>query len=628
LKYQRLALAAVLLGAATACAGPATQRDAGGAAGFVPAAVTGAPVGATMVSPSLANVVKDPGFEDGGAYWQQCGTVKAKFTTAQAHTGKYSELGGSISWPEINGTQAVCQTVTVPKNGRLQFWVRQDTDDQIKYAHQAAYITKMSGVRLKTLYREANETNGWKLRGPYDLSAFAGQKVVIEFEVLGTGYGTAFINQYVDDVSLTSGALPPPKSPPPSPIPGNSTPIRHVIIVLQENRTFDNIFHGFPGANYAKVGLGPNGNIPLHEAHLMTSWDPAHGVEDWRTEYNNGSMTGFTFEQLDGGTAPYKNFAYTYAMQSDVQPYWDLGKEGVVGDAMFASHRSQSYAGHLYPIAGASGPISPSLPDWYVADNPQDGGSCAEPGTGEAIDIKTGSTGKNYTSCFNFRTLGDLLDAKKVPWRYYVDSSDKVGQVSGYASIKHTYEGEDWADVVTPETTIFQDIDEGRLPAVSWVIGTYANSDHAGQTVPSSNGPTWVTSVFNAVGESKYWKDSVIILTYDDWGGWYDHVKPVTWNAYEPGFRLPLVIVSPYAKRGYVSHDAHYTGSILRFIEKVWGLGSLGTTDAKSDAFDDVFDFTQKPLNYIHVKADGTFQQLFETNLPQYGAHPQGADRD
>ena len=108
--------------------------------------------------------------------------------------------------------------------------------------------------------------------------------------------------------------------------------------------------------------------------------------------------------------------------------------------------------------------------------------------------------------------------------------------------------------------------------------------------------------VFNAIGESPSWGSTVVILTYDDWGGWFDEVKPpVQFNAFEPGFRVPFVAVSPYAKRGYVSHDVHYMGSILHYVETLFGLGSLGTSDARSDDLSDVFDTTQQPLPYVPV---------------------------
>ncbi len=153
-------------------------------------------------------------------------------------------------------------------------------------------------------------------------------------------------------------------------------------------------------------------------------------------------------------------------------------------------------------------------------------------------------------------------------------------------------------------------------------MAAYANSDHPGQNVPSRNGPTWISSVVNAIGMSRYWKDTAIVLAYDDWGGWFDHVKPATFDYYEPGFRIPLVIVSPYARRGYISHHVHYTGSILHFIEYVYGLRSLHKSDARSDRFDDCFDFMQRPLPYILVPPPSSVQSLFESDLPAYGSTP------
>jgi phospholipase C len=408
-----------------------------------------------------------------------------------------------------------------------------------------------------------------------------------------------------------------------------ASPIQHVIIVLQENRTFDNLFHGYPGADYATSGQTSTGStVALQPVRLMTPWDPAHNYPNWVTEYNNGAMNGFDRNTIDYGSGEPPNFSYAYAIQSDVQPYWDLAKQGVLGDAMFADHRSQSFAGHLFPIAGASGPIDAADPDYYAAGNPVYSASCASPGRGTAINIQTGAQDKQYESCFDFKTIADLLDAKGVPWRFYIPSSDRTHYVSSFANIRHIYaSGEFASDVVSPETTIIGDVQNGNLAAVSYVVGTFANSDHPGQNVPSSNGPTWVTSVFNAVGASPYWTSTAILLVYDDWGGWYDHVKPVTFNAFEAGFRIPLVIVSPYARRGYVSHQVHYMGSILHFIESNWNLGSLNTADARSDALDDCFDYTQAPLRYVPVTAGNPLAVLVDADLPWYGRTPEEPDQ-
>jgi phospholipase C len=581
-----------------------------------------------FAAPTGGNVIQDPGFEsDGFTFWKQCGKVRARITTAKAHTGTYSEFGGTNGNPELNGDAAVCQRVTVPPFGRLSFWIDAQTTDTVQYAWESAALIGSNGKPLATLDRTASNTHGWVQRR-FDVSAYSGQQVTVQFDVHGNGYPQAYINAYLDDVSLVSGTPTPSPSPSASPVAGS--PIRHVIVVLQENRTFDNIFHGYKGADYASSGPTSTGKIvPLRPVHLMTPWDPSHQYGDWITEYNGGAMNGFDKDTIDyGGGAP-KDFTYSYALRSDVQPYWDLAKEGVLADHTFADHRSQSFAGHLFPIAGASGPIAPNLPDYYAADNPQNGESCNAPGTGAAVNLITGREDKTYKSCFDFQTIADLMDHKGVSWKFYVDSSSRYDYVSSFSVIKHVFNSPEFnTNVVSPETTIFSDIQNGTLPAVSYVVGTFANSDHPGQKVPSSNGPRWVTSVFNAIGKSRYWKDSVVVLVYDDWGGWYDHVKPHTFSQFEAGFRIPLVIVSPYAKRGYISHTVHYVGSLLHFIEANWNLGNLKTSDARSDALEDCFDYQQAPLRYVPVDAGNPLGVLVDADLPWYGTHPQGSDRD
>ncbi len=362
---------------------------------------------------------------------------------------------------------------------------------------------------------------------------------------------------------------------------------------MQENRTFENIFHGYPGASTVDTAMDSNGNIvTLQPVHLMTPYDPSHQYKNWLAEDNGGAMNGFNNETLDFGRNPPANFAYAYAMQSDVQPYWDMAANGTLGDETFADHRSQSFAGHQYPIAGASGPISSALPQYYVAENPSKGDGCATVGTGTAVNIMTGVEDQKYSSCFDYGTIADLLTAKNKTWAYYIPTADRDGAASGFAAIRSIRDGPAWTTNV---------LSNGTIANVTYVVGQFANSDHAGQTVPSSNGPAWVTMVENAVGQSPFWNSTAIILVYDDWGGWYDEVEPVTFDAFEPGFRIPLVIDSPYAKRGTIDHTVHYMGSILHYIESTFGLGSLNTSDARSDDLSSIFDYMQTPLPYVPI---------------------------
>ena len=200
----------------------------------------------------------------------------------------------------------------------------------------------------------------------------------------------------------------------------------------------------------------------------------------------------------------------------------------------------------------------------------------------------------------------DLLDAKNVSWKYY--TPEPYFLWTGPDAISHIRYGADWANVSIPETNVFSDIAQGHLPTVSWVIPTGANSDHANTL--SNTGPSWVADVVNAIGASQYWKNTAIFVTWDDWGGWYDHVKPPIYDSYDLGFRVPLIVISPYAKAAYVSHTQHEFGSILHFIEEQFGLGSLGYTDARADDFSDCFNFSQTPLNYRPVPTAYSARQL------------------
>jgi phospholipase C len=149
--------------------------------------------------------------------------------------------------------------------------------------------------------------------------------------------------------------------------------------------------------------------------------------------------------------------------------------------------------------------------------------------------------------------------------------------------------GPDWANVITPQTTVLTDITNCKLPSVSWVIPTAAQSDHAG--VNNGSGPAWVASIVNQIGSNLacagtgevYWNDTAIVVTWDDWGGWYDHVPPFHigqsngWGTgYAYGLRVPLIVVSAYTPARYVDNTNHDFGSILRLIETNFGMGLIG----------------------------------------------------
>jgi phospholipase C len=151
-----------------------------------------------------------------------------------------------------------------------------------------------------------------------------------------------------------------------------------------------------------------------------------------------------------------------------------------------------------------------------------------------------------------------------------------------------------------PNTSFFTAVKNGTLPSLSYVIPQLSASDHP--AAGCNHGPHWVTSVINAVGNSKYWNDTAIIVLWDDWGGFYDPVPPSQINYTSLGMRIPLIAISPYARPKSISSTEYQYGSILRFIEQTFGLGSLGSTDATSNSLADMFDLTQKPTPYVTEK--------------------------
>ena len=195
-------------------------------------------------------------------------------------------------------------------------------------------------------------------------------------------------------------------------------------------------------------------------------------------------------------------------------------------------------------------------------------------------------------------TLMDLLDQAGIPWRYYAGNLNSIWTAPN--AIQHlTTTPADWQNVVTPSSQVLTDIAAGKLAQVVWVIPGGLQSDHPG--TQSDSGPSWVASVVNAIGSSPYWNNTAIFITWDDWGGLYDHVAPNIYNSYEYGFRVPLIVVSPYAKKGYVSHVTHDFGSILNFVETTFGLPSLGYADSRADNLGDCFDFSQVPTPFVPV---------------------------
>jgi phospholipase C len=411
--------------------------------------------------------------------------------------------------------------------------------------------------------------------------------------------------------------------------------IQHVIIIIQENRTFDNLFATFPGADGATSGIGkcavskncPNGTttIPLKSVKL-NNFDLPHGHQDFLTEYDGGKMDGFN-QIAKGGKGQYgaaKRYAYQYVNPSYIQPYWALAKQYGLADHMFQTQGSGSFVGHQDLIAGSTSlnanvsitdePFSPNL-IWGCDSSPDVNGKQVTT-TGLISRTKGYEPGAGPFPCFTYPTLRDSLDGLGVSWKYYepaFNASTTAALWSAFDAIKAVRYGPEWGanvngqGISTPETIVLTDAQNGTLPGVSWVVPDLQNSDHPyDPPLPSTKdtGPSWVASIVNAVGEGPDWNSTAIIVIWDDWGGFYDHEKPPQIDYQGLGFRVPMLLISPYARKGYISHTQYEPASILKFIENNWGLARIGTNDVRATDIGGMFDLTQAPRKFVKIKTD------------------------
>jgi phospholipase C len=409
-------------------------------------------------------------------------------------------------------------------------------------------------------------------------------------------------------------------SPGPTATPTPSGKIKHVVVVIQENRSVDNLFHGFPGADTVSVGSWGSQQVTLQPFDLASPYSIDHTHGAFLRGFDRGKMDGFG--DVDGGDfgggkrAKAGTAAYVYVPQSDVQPYWDLASQFALSDETFESYQGPSFVSHLFMIAGQAD---------QMAENPNGSpwGCDAPAGTTVATIDARGEHHDGMFPCVTMTTIADELDAAGISWHYYAPLIDPESSGPGdygrnwsaFDAIKNVRYGPDWANVISPETTVLQDISGGTLPQISWVVPSLNNSDHPGDGI--DNGPTWVTSITNAIQQSKYWNDCAVIVVWDDWGGWYDHVAPHIYDYQSLGFRVPLIAVSPYAKRGYVSHVQYETASVLRFIEAQFGLATLGGADARAAGLDDLFDFSQAPRKPKGVRLPhGAVRKMLQSARP------------
>jgi phospholipase C len=401
--------------------------------------------------------------------------------------------------------------------------------------------------------------------------------------------------------------------------------ITHIVYIVQENRSFNNLFQGYPGAYTVSSGKISTGQmVKLVPEKLGADYDIDHSAHAMFTACDGKGtlpgtkcrMDGFDKEQTFDAPPSLKYPEYTYTPHSESAPYFAMAREGALADRMFQSHLDESYVSHQYIIA-AQAQSSVDLPYglWGCPGGPSD----------EVATINKNRTyGGPIEPCYDYQTLGDELDNAHLSWRFYTTqygsrSSGDGAYWSSYQAVRHIYYGPDWKkDVIVPNWRFITDVRQGFLANFTWITPVCDDSDHV--NCAGGYGPSWVSALVNAVGHSKFWNSTAIFIQWDDWGGLYDPVPPPYRDYDGNGFRVPLVMLSPYIRRGRVSHVYYETTSVLRFAEDLFGLGQLAAADKRATSpAGDCFNFSQRPLPFITIKAP--LPPKFFMHQYQYGEY-------
>jgi phospholipase C len=366
------------------------------------------------------------------------------------------------------------------------------------------------------------------------------------------------------------------------------TRIQHVVLIFKENRSFDHMFGTMPGVNGATQGKISSGRVIALAHSPDSSGNYAHSWSAVRIAINDGKMDAF--DKTPGCQAPYR--CYSQYLQRDIPNYFSYAQHFLIADNFFSSLTGPSYPNHLYTI-GAQSAGAVQNPILHSGHLPQEWGCDSPQGTTVlAFDPNT-QLYSHISPCQDFRTLGDLLDAAGVSWKYYAPPKGSSGyQWSAYDAIKHIRTGPDWQTKVVPTTDFVMDASNPsscHLPAVSWLVADNPNSEHPKALM--SVGQNWTTAQINAVMNGACWSSTAIFLTWDDNGGYYDHVPPPGLDAFGAGIRVPLLIISPFVKPGTVYSKFGTFDSLIAFVETNWRLGSLTDRDGKANNLMDAFHF-------------------------------------
>ena len=396
--------------------------------------------------------------------------------------------------------------------------------------------------------------------------------------------------------------------------------IQHVVVIMMENRSFDSYFGTFPGAHgipmkngqFTRCEPDPTSGQCVYSFHdtSVINDGAGHGEQAFLTDYDGGKMDGFIREaERIGGHDQNPDEVMGYHTAAELPVYWGYAQNYVLQDHMFSPTTSWSAIAHLYMVSGWSAHCT----------SPSDPMTCST-----TLDVTYG----NPPPEFPWTDITWLLHANHVSWGYYVFPDNRGQQMAfedpdeGAVPFQTYNIGSDWNPLpdfddvkqdnelgnIQPGTNFQTQALAGTLPAVSWVIPNFKFSDHPSSSI--TDGQSFVSTMVNDVMSGGDWSSTAIFVTWDDWGGFFDQVQPPKVDVGGYGFRVPGLVISPWAKHGFVDHQVLSFDAYLKFIEDVF-LNSQridpktdGRPDSRPDVREDYpglgdltndFDFTQTP---------------------------------
>ncbi len=446
----------------------------------------------------------------------------------------------------------------------------------------------------------------------------------------------------------------------PSFVHGTSAKIQHIIFIIQENHSFDNYFGTYPGANGLPLGialpLDPNqtslgfvqpihlnvaqpimivgdelppgvadpdevqsadSTPPFHFGNESIGRDLSHAWAVAHQAWDNGKMDGFVAAERSALTMGYYD-------RSDIPYYWDYADNYVLDDNFFSSLMGPSFPNHLYIASGTNGPVTNLNSKWILQ-----GGVVNNP-----------ASGYNWQGVsLDWSTLAQELTNSNMSWKWYDGAANPLRPTIWNVLPLFTYFQNHPAELaanVKNTQSFISDVQKGQLPTVSWIIpGRWIPPNYPAACInqgPSEHPPArsdcgmdYVSYLVNQVMQSQYWQSSAIVVTEDDYGGFYDHVPPPQIDAFGEGFRVPTLVISPWAKHGFVDHTQYEFASLLRLAEDNFNLPTLGVRDVNANGMMNSFDFSRaqqppliEPANFVGPATVAMTTQT-TTTLPEFG---------